>query len=72
MSRGKCPCPRDCPGRSATCHAHCRRYLAAWEEARRENAARLRGIALVEAEQDREKRIDRLYRRSRKMHSRSM
>ena len=32
-------CPPDCPARSATCHAFCRKYLAAWEENQRRYAA---------------------------------
>lgn len=31
------PCKRDCPDRSATCHAECERYAAYWKQKREEN-----------------------------------
>ena len=30
MSKG--PCPKKCPGRTESCHATCKTYLAAYEE----------------------------------------
>ena len=29
------PCEKDCPGRSADCHSHCKRW-AAWEHYKKE------------------------------------
>ena len=29
-------CPQDCPDRSATCHATCEKYIAAWNQRREE------------------------------------
>lgn len=39
-------CPRDCPDRSATCHATCERYLTGWRS-RREQARRKMTIGKV-------------------------
>ena len=33
-------CPRDCPGRSATCHGECESYLSAYAENRVRNRKR--------------------------------
>lgn len=49
MSRGDVvdnPCVKDCPERSATCHAYCEKYarFAAWCERRRKERAEERAL----------------------------
>lgn len=35
-------CPRDCPERSATCHATCERYLTGWRSRQEANKRKMK------------------------------
>lgn len=42
----KTACPKDCPGRTAECHAKCETYKAAYQENLRRYAAKQKDFAI--------------------------